>query len=130
MIAQMKTNFILYVKDQDRSTAFYKQVLGFEPTLNVPGMTEFKLGDGCVLGLMGEALPDPASANGIPRAEIYLTVDDPSEFHRRSIQYGGKELSLVDKRNWGDIAGYTMDLDGHVLAFAKKCANDLISHTL
>lgn len=99
MTAQMKCNFILYVKDQERSTAFYKQVLGFEPTLNVPGMTEFKLADGCVLGLMpekgikrllGDALPDPANADGAPRAEVYLTVDDPFKFQRRSIEFGAK----------------------------------------
>lgn len=129
----MKANFILYVKDQERSTAFYAKVLGYEPTLNVPGMTEFKLGEGCVLGLMpengikrllGHALPDPAGANGIPRAEVYLTVDDPFEFHQRSIKNGGKELSPVDKRNWGDIAGYTIDLDGHVLVFARTVSND------
>lgn len=128
----VKTNFILYVKNQDQSTAFYRKVLGFEPTLNVPGMTEFTFGEGCVLGLMpekgikrllGEALPDPANANGVPRAEVYLTVDDPIEFHRRSIQHGGKELSPVEKRNWGDIAGYTMDLDGHVLVFARTASN-------
>lgn len=106
MIAQLKTNFILYVKDQNRSTAFYRSVLGFEPTLNVPGMTEFKLGDSCVLGLMpekgikrllGDAFPDPASANGIPRAELYLSVGDPFEFHQPSIKHGGKELSPVDR---------------------------------
>jgi len=90
----MRTSIILYVKDQDRSTAFYKQVLGFEPTLNDPCMTEFKLGEGYFLGLMPEkgiklllagALPDPAIAKGVPRAELYLSVDDPFEFHQRSI---------------------------------------------
>lgn len=129
----MKANFILYVKDQERSTAFYTKVLGLEPTLNVPGMTEFRIGDLCFLGLMpekgikrllGDALPDPSGANGIPRAEIYLTVEDPFEFHRRSIQNGGRELSPVEERNWGDTAGYTIDPDGHVLVFARTASND------
>lgn len=131
MTAQMKCNFILYVNDQERSTAFYKQVLRLDPTLNVPGMTEFKIGDGCVLGLMpekgikrllGDALPDPANAEGVPRAEVYLTVDDPFEFHRRSIELGANELSPVEERNWGDIADYSLDLDGHVLVFARTTA--------
>lgn len=124
----MKANFILYVSDQIRSTDFYAKVLGFEPTLNVPGMTQFRLGEGCVLGLMpengikrllGDTLPDPAGANGIPRAELYLRVDDPEAFHQRAIKHGGKELSAVDKRNWGDLAGYSMDCDGHVIVFAR-----------
>lgn len=38
----MIVHTILYVADQNRSTEFYKLVLGFEPQLNVPGMTEFK----------------------------------------------------------------------------------------
>lgn len=35
--------FILYVADQARSTAFYSTLLNRAPTLNVPGMTEFEL---------------------------------------------------------------------------------------
>jgi catechol 2,3-dioxygenase-like lactoylglutathione lyase family enzyme len=32
-------HFILYVRDQARSTAYYRAVLAQEPQLNVPGMT-------------------------------------------------------------------------------------------
>lgn len=39
----LRTHFILYVEDQGRSTEFYTRVLGREPSLNVPGMTEFEL---------------------------------------------------------------------------------------
>lgn len=78
--------FILYVSDQATSTAFYSRVLDCSPRLNVPGMTEFVLPDGAILGLMPESgirrllgprLPDPASAHGIPRAELYLLVRRP-----------------------------------------------------
>jgi len=44
---------ILYVEDQDRATSFYRRVLGASPALDVPGMTEFDLGD-LTLGLMLE----------------------------------------------------------------------------
>lgn len=123
-----KAHIILYVSDQAKSTKFYSAVLNVAPTLDVPGMTEFTLNDGCILGLMpekgiksllGEAIPDPANARGVPRAELYLRVDDPNTFHQRAIKCGAKELSPVDKRNWGDIAGYSLDSDGHVIAFAK-----------
>ena len=46
--------FILYVADQNRSRNFYAQVLQKEPSLNVPGMTEFDLNETCKLGLMPE----------------------------------------------------------------------------
>ena len=50
----MNVEFILYVADQSRSARFYATLLGFAPTLDVPGMTEFELSDTCKLGLMPE----------------------------------------------------------------------------
>lgn len=123
----MKVHFILYVRDQRVSTEFYSIVLDANPTLDVPGMTEFILQDGCSLGLMpakgikrllGDVLPDPERATGIPRAEVYLRVDVPEDFHRRALKAGAKELSPILERNWDDRAGYLLDPDGHVIAFA------------
>ena len=48
-------HFILYVDDQVTATAFWTAVLGRSPSLDVPGMTEFTLTPGTVLGLMPEA---------------------------------------------------------------------------
>lgn len=123
----MIVHTILYVADQKKSTNFYSAVLGMRPTLEVPGMTEFKLSDTHILGLMpergikkllGERLPDPAQASGIPRAELYFRVDDPEPFLQRAMELGAKELSSFIPRDWGDRAGYVLDIDGHVLAFA------------
>ena len=123
-----KSFFVFYVRDQEASTEFYSHTLGYDPILNVPGMTEYELSTGCCLGLMpatgiksllGETLPDPNIGHGIPRAELYLHVEKPEEFHRRGLEAGAKELSPMQERDWGDIAGYCLDLDGHVLAFGK-----------
>jgi len=120
--------FILYVADQERSARFYRSVLAREPALDVPGMTEFELNEGARLGLMpeagirrllGPALPDPASAAGAPRAELYLRVADPEAHHRRALLAGARELSPLAPRAWGDRAAYALDLDGHVLAFSE-----------
>ena len=35
--------FILYIANQTKSKTFYQEVLQIEPSLDVPGMTEFKL---------------------------------------------------------------------------------------
>ena len=122
-------HLILYVADQDQSAAFYETVLAQKPRLHVPGMTEFELPGGAVLGLMpnagikrllGEALPDPEAAQGIPRAELYLLVDEPEAWLQRAVGAGARLLSEVQARNWGDSAGYCLDADGHVLAFAKR----------
>jgi uncharacterized protein len=123
-----RAHLILYVADQARSARFYERVLGQAPVLDVPGMTEFALSAGAVLGLMpaagikrllGAALPDPAAADGIPRSEIYLMVSDPGLHHKRSLDAGARELSPLQPREWGHRVAYSLDPDGHVLAFAE-----------
>jgi predicted lactoylglutathione lyase len=123
-----KCHFILYVKDQNASTLFYSRVFQQQPDLDVPGMTEFTLFDNTILGLMpessiarllGEKLPYPSGAWGIPRSELYLIVDDPLSYHQRALEAGAKNVSDLAVRDWGHEAAYCLDLDGHVLAFAK-----------
>jgi catechol 2,3-dioxygenase-like lactoylglutathione lyase family enzyme len=126
------SHFILYVTDQDLSAVFYQDVLALAPTLHVPGMTEFPLPGGGVLGLMpahgilrmlGPRLPDPATAIGVPRCELYLVSDHPAEYHARALAAGATELSPLLPRNWGHHAAYSLDRDGHVLAFASPSAS-------
>lgn len=125
----MKAHIILYVKDQQKSSTFYRAVLNQNPALNVEGMTEFNLNEGAILGLMpekrikhllGDAIQDPAAAKGIPRAELYLMVDKPQIFYQRAVAAGAKALSPLELRSWGDAAAYCEDLDGHILAFAAR----------
>lgn len=123
----VRSHFVLYVKDQELSTDFFSELLDIQPQLNVPGMTEFRLGHETVLGLMPESgiakiihpiMPHPEEANGIPRCELYLYVEEPEQIFERS-----KELKIVSplmKRNWGDTAFYLSDPDGHIIAFAKR----------
>lgn len=121
------SHFILYVADQARSEAFYASVLALAPRLSVPGMTEFELPGGGVLGLMpehgikallGAAIPDPRIGAGVPRAELYLLVLEPELLHRRALSAGARELSPLQRRSWGHTAAYSLDPDAHVLAFA------------
>lgn len=125
----MIVHTILYVKDQQKSSRFYSELLKIKPHLDVPGMTEFQLSDEHILGIMpekgikkliGETLPDPESANGIPRAELYFRLQNGEEFMARALELGGKLLSSFQARDWGQSAGYILDLDGHVLAFATE----------
>ena len=124
----MASHFILYVRDQERARRFYEEALGRPPRLDVPGMTEFALPSGGILGLIPESsirallggkIPDPAQAHGTPRSELYLVVDDPEQRHACALRAGGKELSGFEPRDWGHRAAYCLDPDGHILAFAS-----------
>jgi predicted enzyme related to lactoylglutathione lyase len=124
----MKAHFILFVAAQETSTAFYASVLAEDPILNVPGMTEFRLGREAILGLMpedgaarllGASIKQPSSARGAPRSELYLVVNDASAFHARAIASGAREISPLALRNWGHVVAYSLDPDGHVLAIAN-----------
>ena len=121
-----QTLMILYVADQARSATFYRELLQREPTLDVPGMTEFPLPGGATLGLMPTSgvrtlltrLPDPDQASGVPRCEIYLPSDDVMASHQRALDAGAKEIDVPLPRDWGDTVAYSLDPDGHVIAFA------------
>lgn len=128
-------HLILYVSDQRASSVFYAHVFERKPDLDVPGMTEFRLTDGAVLGLMptqgirrllGDALPDPSSAHGVPRAELYLLVDDAAAYHARALRHGATELSPMAPRDWGHDVAYSLDADGHVLAFANVASRSTV----
>ncbi len=120
---------IIYVADQQRSAGFYKAILNKEPVLDVPGMTEFQLTNDVLLGIMPEnsiakiltgKTPHPSTGNGIPRCELYLFPDNIEEMYERTLLAGATEISKIQDRDWGDSVGYLADLDGHIIALAKK----------
>ncbi|HRH38213.1 MAG TPA: VOC family protein [Flavobacteriales bacterium] len=123
----MQVQFILYVSSQTRSRDFYKTLFASEPTLDVPGMTEFDLGS-CKLGLMPEdgiarivtpALPHPNTGTGLPRCELYLLVEDITPLVARASEAGAVVVAAAKDRDWGHRVAYFADPDGHVIAFAQ-----------
>ena len=127
MITQLE--FILYVSNQEKSTKFFETILQQNPSLNVPGMTEFTLNEFVKIGLMSNdgianiitpILPHPTSGNGIPRCELYLQVKNIETVFEKAKKAGAIEISPIALRDWGDTVGYVADFDGHVIAFATK----------
>ncbi len=121
--------FILYVADQQKSKDFYSVILNKIPSLDVPGMTEFILTENLKLGLMPEngiakilldKTPHPSTGNGIPRCELYIVLDNLEETFELAKKAGALEISAIQDRDWGDRVGYLADLDGHIIAFAKR----------
>jgi len=128
--------FIIYVADQRQSADFYRKVLEREPIVDVPGITEFPIRDGTILGVMpltsaakligathfAESPPQRA-----PRAELYLVVEAPGSYHARALANGATELSPMQERDWGHRAAYSMAPNGHVLAFAERISSESTS---
>lgn len=119
--------FILYVENQQLSRAFYAKLLNREPELDVPGMTEFRLSDGLVLGLMPNAgiarilspvCPLPGTGTGIPRCELYFRVQDADSYTGYAVSCGAAMVQEAQDRDWGDRVGYVADPDGHIIALA------------
>jgi uncharacterized protein len=116
--------FILYVADQGTARDFYRYVLGAEPVLDVPGMTEFDLG-GATLGLMPAADMEALLSGQIrvgsgQRCELYLRRSDAPAALARAADSGGTVIDGLRDRSWGERVGYMLDLDGHVLAIATS----------
>jgi uncharacterized glyoxalase superfamily protein PhnB len=120
---------ILYVNDQELSKTFYQKLLRMEAALHVPGMTEFILSSSCKLGLMPnkgiakilqDKTPHPDKGSGIPRCELYLSVDSVQAEFDNARECGAKLISPIVDRDWGDKVCYFADPDGHIIAFAEK----------
>jgi len=120
---------ILFVADQAKSADFYSRVLNIEPGLDVPGMTEFHLSGGAVLGLMPRASAKRLFSGTVKIAaenldeksvELYLLVDDAVSYIRRAVNAGAVEIDPLKMRDWGHRAGYCLDPDGQIIAFAEQ----------
>ena len=125
MIKQGMT--IFYVSDQKTSKSFYAKVFGHIPSLDVPGMSEFQIGEGMTFGLMphsgikkllGQKIFHNESSKS-PQAELYVLVDDAQVYLDRALSAGAYPLLPLELRDWGDNVAYCLDPDGHVLAFAE-----------
>jgi len=125
----MEIEFILYVKDLAKSKLFYCNLFELKPTLDVPGMVEFSLAKDVKLGLMPESgiskiicpvMPNPSSANGIPRCELYIKDKRHLDFFNNALANGAKIISQPNLRNWGDVVSYVADYDGNIIALANS----------
>lgn len=123
------TETILYVENQNVSTAFYEKLFRQKADLNVPGMTEFKVSDNCKIGLMPnngiakilkDKTPHPQTGTGIPRCELYFYVENITLEFENATTAGAQLISPITNQDWGDKVCYFADPDGHIIAFAEK----------
>ncbi len=118
---------ILAVRDLARSRAFYSALLGWQVTTVAPAYVELTHPAGMRLGLyvregfgrnVGRT-PIAAAGEELHAAELYFHTADPIAVVERAAPLGGRTLSALARREWGDEVLYLADPDGHVVAVAR-----------
>jgi uncharacterized glyoxalase superfamily protein PhnB len=98
--------------------------------VDVPVYAEFRLPDGMRVGVYerrgfgrntGE-VPLCAPDGALLPCELYLYADDPVALCARVQSAGGRLLSALTPRDWGDEVAYLADPCGNVLAVARASA--------
>ena len=114
---------ILYVRDIERSIAFYRDVVGLRFKFLDSGyaefatkVTKFALFDRALLpNLIGRE-----QSEGGPSAEVAFLVDDVDAETERVKAAGAGILSGPVDRPWGQRTLHFLDPDGNVVEFAKE----------
>ncbi|MGY1741527.1 MULTISPECIES: VOC family protein [unclassified Blastococcus] len=119
MPVQRLNHAVLYVRDVDRSVAFYREVLGFRPVMEIPGRAAFLQAEGSTndhdLGLF--AIGDRAGGSEAGRRTVGLyhlawevdTLDELSRVQDALLRAG----ALVGASDHGTTkALYAQDPDG------------------
>ena len=123
---------LLATSDLERSVAFYEAAFGWPRVVDTPVIVQFELPGGAALGLYAAngfgantgtmpSLPRPGAISG---TELYVHPVDLEASLERIRQAGGRALSALAPRTWGDEAAYFADPDGNVVVLARPLARD------
>lgn len=120
-------SIILAVDDLPRARAFYDAVLDWPVRIEAPVFVELGPPQGTGIGLYlrsGFALNPgatvlPSPSKRVSSTEIYLHLDDPAAAVVRAQAAGGRVLSPLSPRAWGETVAYVADPDGNVVALAQ-----------
>jgi catechol 2,3-dioxygenase-like lactoylglutathione lyase family enzyme len=119
---------IFAVSDVGRSLAFYEQALGWSRNekISFANYVELLAPDGGSLGLYertgyaGEVGAEPAELDGhVAPAYLYVRVPDVKAAGAALEAAGGRPLSALAERAWGERAAWFADPDGNVVAVAQ-----------
>ena len=120
---------IFAVSDLSRAVDFYERALGWprNPAIDFTNYVELLSPDGGALGLFERAgfaelvgaQPTDVPDDAVPPAYLYVRVEDVEATAERLLAAGGRALSDVAPRSWGERAAWFADPDGNVVAIAQ-----------
>ena len=123
---------IFAVDDLARSLAFYEQAFGWprNDRIDFDNYVELLPPDGGSLGLYQRhgfartvgAEPENVAGDRVAPAYLYVRVEEVEAVVRRLEAAGGRPLSPLAARSWGETAAWFADPDGNVIAVAAALA--------
>lgn len=111
------SRILLHPRDRDRSTMFYRDVLGLAVHREFPGGTVFVLGGG-FLEVSGQSTADPSVATA-----VWLQVRDLAATAAELIQRGVEVLREPRREPWGLDEMWIADPDGLRLVIVEVPAD-------
>ncbi|HEX2262835.1 MAG TPA: VOC family protein [Pseudonocardiaceae bacterium] len=113
----LSSRILLHPRDRDRSTAFYRDVLGLAVHREFPGGTVFVLGGG-FLEVSGESAANPSVATA-----VWLQVRDLAAAAAELIQRDVEVLREPRREPWGLDEMWIADPDGLRLVIVEVPAD-------
>jgi len=108
---------LLYVKSPAASAAFYEKILGEKPFEFHPTFASFRLADGHMLGLWGEAGAEPKPIGTGARSELCFDAADRKDLEAKLEAWTAAGATLIQElsaMDFGDTFAVA-DPDGHRL---------------
>jgi len=118
----LRSMFVLAVPDLERSSAFYRDVLGFDiQEMGDPGWRRMAR-DGCQI-MAGEC-PDalPAASLGDHAWFAYLVVDDVDDLYQRAMAAGAEITKPIRSEPWHMREFGLRTIDGHRIMVGQNLA--------
>lgn len=109
----LRTMFVLAVPNLERSSAFYRDVLGFEICNTADPGWKIMVRDGC--RIMAGECPDaiPPADLGDHSLFAYVIVDDADAFYQQVMTAGAEIIKPIASESWGMREFGLRTVDGH-----------------
>ena len=134
-IAHEKLNFyltILFVDDLPEAVRFYDEAFGWEKKADFPIYVSYDTGRGLGISLYDREAcamnlgrtPTLTPRGEISGTELYIQCADLEDAIQKVESAGGRLVSPLRERNWGDEVAYYADPAGNVLALARPLRSE------